>query len=78
MVNLFETTASFRKLNAHAVPNPFPGCENVPFKTRAYWDCYVQHVTFAGFHPVGTCKMGSPSDPTSVVDSKLRYLICLS
>ena len=24
------------------------------------------------FHPVGTCKMGVPTDPMAVVDSKLR------
>ena len=26
------------------------------------------------FHPVGTCRMGLPSDPLSVVDSQLRVI----
>lgn len=34
--------------------------------------CLAQIFTVTIYHPVGTCKMGSPSDPTAVVDHELR------
>jgi len=40
--------------------------------TDAYWDCTTRHYTSTIYHPVGTAKMGPSSDPTAVVDSRLR------
>mmetsp|Transcript_15857 Transcript_15857/g.51259 ORF Transcript_15857/g.51259 Transcript_15857/m.51259 type:complete len:643 (-) Transcript_15857:188-2116(-) len=37
-----------------------------------YWKATVQHFGMTLYHPVGTCKMGPPSDPLAVVDASLR------
>ena len=37
-----------------------------------FWRWYVKHPTLTIFHPVGTCKMGDPNDPTTVVNPQLK------
>lgn len=32
----------------------------------------ARHYTMTIYHPVGTCKMGPPTDPLAVVDNRLR------
>ena len=39
---------------------------------RVQW--YVRHQANTLYHPVGTCKMGSASDASAVVDPRLRVL----
>ena len=36
------------------------------------WEAYVRAGSFAMYHPVGTCRMGSVDDPETVVDTELR------
>ncbi|XP_044272488.1 glucose dehydrogenase [FAD, quinone] [Tribolium madens] len=62
----------FQKYNITMITTPFPGCENVPFGTDAYWACAVRHVATTLGHQVGTCKMGPFSDPDAVVDEQLK------
>jgi choline dehydrogenase len=38
--------------------------------SRDDWVSYLRQTTFLGYHPIGTCRMGSPDD--AVVDPKLR------
>ena len=42
------------------------------FDSDDFWRWYVRHPTLTIFHPVGTCKMGDPSDPSAVVDPSLK------
>jgi choline dehydrogenase-like flavoprotein len=52
----------------------FPGCEQFadnPVSDEAF-ACSAKTVSVTIYHPVGTCKMGSPSDPMSVVRPDLR------
>jgi choline dehydrogenase len=39
-------------------------------QTDAEWDAYLRQTTFLGYHPIGTCRMGSTTD--GVVDAQLR------
>ncbi|CAL8137000.1 unnamed protein product [Orchesella dallaii] len=75
IVNLYEQTETYRKLGAKLASNPFPGCENVEFKSDAYFECYIRHLTMTIYHPSGTCAMGRRwNDTGAVVDSQLRVL----
>ena len=40
--------------------------------TDDFWRWYIRHTTLTIYHPVGTCKMGDPKDPSTVVDPQLR------
>lgn len=49
-----------------------PGATHHLNKTNEDWQPFVQKYTSTSYHPVGTCKMGKPEDPTSVVDKNLK------
>jgi len=49
-----------------------PNCRHHELFSDDYWRCKVRHEASSGYHPVGTCKMGSVDDGSSVVDSELR------
>ncbi|CAG7718406.1 unnamed protein product [Allacma fusca] len=73
-VKIMEETYAFKNLEAKLPNNPLPGCENYPFKSDAYWECYAKIFAVSLHHIVGSCTMGNPSDPKSVVDTNLRVL----
>jgi len=77
LVDLFETSAVFKKYATRINPTPTKGCTGTrfPFKSREYWACHVRRTYVGGFHPTGTCKMGNDTgDPLAVLDSKLRFV----
>ena len=43
-----------------------------PYDSDQFWQWYIRQSTMTLHHPVGTCKMGSVDDPTTVVDPQLR------
>nr|XP_012217942.1 PREDICTED: glucose dehydrogenase [FAD, quinone] [Linepithema humile] len=49
-----------------------PGCKHLKFGSDAYWECHIRHISMTIYHPVGTAKMGPSTDPTAVVDPRLR------
>jgi len=52
---------------------PYRIAERLPgpaVQTRDEWVDYLRRTVFLGYHPVGTCRMGS--DPDAVVDPQLR------
>lgn len=43
-----------------------------PFGSDEYFGCQAQMFSVTNYHLCGTCKMGLASDPTAVVDSRLK------
>jgi choline dehydrogenase-like flavoprotein len=65
-------TEAFAKMGSRFYDKPFPGCEDKPLWTDAYWECWIKSASFTLAHTVGTCKMGPVTDDTVVVDPRLR------
>lgn len=60
-------TSNMKKFNAELIPKALPGCEKFEAYSSDYWSCYIQHMTFTMYHPIGTCKLGDYHDKTTVV-----------
>ena len=60
---LFAMPALARHTVGRVAPEPLP-------QTDAEWEQAIRNSAGIGYHPVGTCRMGS--DASSVVDSRLR------
>ncbi|XP_076249226.1 glucose dehydrogenase [FAD, quinone]-like [Calliopsis andreniformis] len=67
-----SNTTAFQRFTSRPHTIRMPGCHRYPFDTYEYWECAIRHFTFTIYHPTGTCKMGPKSDPTAVVDPRLR------
>ncbi|XP_071114572.1 glucose dehydrogenase [FAD, quinone]-like [Haliotis cracherodii] len=65
-------TKAYKEIGAKLDDTPFPTCTTMQYDTDAYWECYVRALATTGNHGTGTCRMGSPSDPTTVLDPNLR------
>ncbi|XP_053202771.1 glucose dehydrogenase [FAD, quinone]-like [Panonychus citri] len=65
---------AFKKFRPKLYDRMFPGCEEYLQWSSEYLACIARSFTATIYHPVGTCKMGSPLDPSAVVDPQLRVL----
>ncbi|XP_001991620.2 glucose dehydrogenase [FAD, quinone] [Drosophila grimshawi] len=61
-----------KAIDAQLWERKIPTCKQHPYKSWAYWACYVRHFTFTIYHYSGTSKMGPKSDRAAVVDARLR------
>ncbi|XP_076299312.1 uncharacterized protein LOC143218163 [Lasioglossum baleicum] len=62
----------FKQFGSRTYRVNLPGCKHLKFASDAYWECHIRHISMTIYHPVGTTKMGPPTDPTAVVDPRLR------
>lgn len=65
-------TNSFQKIGSRLHDTPLPACASITFASDEYWECAVRQLTNQLHHQCGTCKMAPPTDPTAVVDPRLR------
>jgi choline dehydrogenase len=47
-------------------------CDKIKYDSDEYWECVLRHFAITCYHPTCTCRMGSSSDKTAVVDPQLR------
>ena len=73
-LQVVEETPAFQRLGAIYPPIPIPECLDFFYRSDAYWECYIRHNAMNWHHMVGTCKMGTLTDPLAVVDSELRVI----
>lgn len=72
-----ESVKLSREIFAQKAFDPFRGAEVQPgpqVQSDAEIDAFVRRKADSAYHPSCTCKMGSPSDPTAVVDPQTRVL----
>lgn len=66
-------TPAYQKFNAKIYETVYPGCDQyLPLYSDEYLACMLRTYTQTIYHPAGTCKMGSPLDPTTVLDPELK------
>ncbi|GFT52988.1 glucose dehydrogenase [Nephila pilipes] len=61
-----------KKIGSKPFTTVYPGCEDVVGDDDKYFRCMARAIVLSLNHQVGTAKMGDPSNPTTVVDPKLR------
>ena len=69
--SLFDSKA-FKEAKIEPLLNPL--CKKHTAWSDDYYKCVVQNNVMTTYHPVGTCKMGSKSDPMAVVDPNLKVI----
>ncbi|XP_046979435.1 glucose dehydrogenase [FAD, quinone]-like [Schistocerca americana] len=70
----FVRTPAMRELGANLTPELTQGCERYVAGSDDFWACAVKRYTGPENHQVGTCQMGDPYDPNTVVDPQLRVV----
>ncbi|CAG2105402.1 unnamed protein product [Medioppia subpectinata] len=63
----------FRMLSVLGLGKPRE-CDQYLLKADKYSECLARTATLTARSPAGTCRMGDPTHPTSVVDPKLRVI----
>jgi choline dehydrogenase len=70
-----QNTECFSRIGAELSPlglPELPGKQGSSLYSDEYLERFVRSQTLTAHHPTGTCKMGSPSDTSAVVDPELR------
>jgi choline dehydrogenase len=73
-VELVEKSKVFQSIGAQLSLVPLPACRTLTFRSDAYWECYLRHLTLTLYHPSGTCAMGKKHDPNAVLDSEMNVI----
>ncbi|KAK5638305.1 hypothetical protein RI129_012600 [Pyrocoelia pectoralis] len=65
-------TSAFAQYNPKLVHFDLKNCRKFVPDSDNYWKCALRNIAATVYHTVGTCKMGPSTDPTAVVDPRLR------
>ncbi|XP_050302050.1 uncharacterized protein LOC126740165 [Anthonomus grandis grandis] len=70
-LKLIEAKA-FKEVGARFIDRPLSACSHHQYKSKAYWYCYIRHLTIPDNHQQGTNRMGPDPSKGAVVDSNCR------
>jgi len=70
----FMETDTMKKHGVDLAPTKLSFCSTHGYGTDEYWRCFVKHMAMLHAHSVGSCKMGSSTDSSAVVDSNLKVI----
>ena len=65
-------TPAFQSLGVKFEDTKISSCSGHQFRSDAYWECFIRHIATTSYHPCCTVKMGAVSNPSAVVDPRLR------
>lgn len=68
----FLDTESYKKHGVELITPPIAKCAQHEMRSDDWWRCYFKYMAQSNYHPVGTCRMGPVTYPTTVFDSKLK------
>lgn len=68
----FGDTKSFESHEGKLYRFKIDECDHLEYSSDDYWKCFLKYFSTTLYHPVGTCKMGPPTDKRAVVDPRLR------
>ena len=69
-VQKMMNTTAFRSLKGQCLTEL--ASSSHPYDSDVFWRWYIRQTPQTIYHPIGTCKMGTTDDPTTVVDPRLR------
>lgn len=72
LLQKLNSTKAYAEHEGEYIRIDIPGCRDIEYDTDDYWKCFSRHLSTTLYHPVGTVKMGPPSDDGAVVDSQLK------
>ncbi|OXA37831.1 glucose dehydrogenase [FAD, quinone] [Folsomia candida] len=73
-LQVMENTTSFQAMDVAYTESIPEACRLVPYRSNQYWMCYVHQRGYSWLHIVGTCAMGLPGNPMTVVDYQYKVL----
>ncbi|XP_067126609.1 glucose dehydrogenase [FAD, quinone]-like [Centruroides vittatus] len=66
------STKAMERYSVRPLSYIIPGCEKYKLYSDEYLECMLIAFPLSAHHFVGTCKMGHPNDPSTVVDTALK------
>lgn len=58
-VKVYEETQAFQSIGAKLAQKQLPGCDHLPPRSDAYYECFIRHLTMTIYHPCCTARFVS-------------------
>ncbi|WAR23418.1 DHGL-like protein [Mya arenaria] len=65
-------TDTFKNVGVDTSKTKISFCSQFEYRSDAYWECYIRHISTTEYHPCCTAPMGPDNDNSAVLDLNLR------